>query len=1184
MEDKKSSSSTLPVSSILVVLAVFGGLWLYKNPLMGTRPLTNTDITYEEKVPARLWQDPFAAIDKYKSENKEVRRSLQSTAIASKLTDKINKDVKVTVLGIMVFGAPYAEAAEGRLRRRYAAVSAMGRMDYVAEDSQHIDYFESKMTVGEAPDTENGNHPENSAQSGQGYRLTIPFEWFLSEEKMDNGSSNAAVLILWLNEDKFLSNPLKTLSNLISEIKKSVNKETDSKKNNLQFKILGPAGSTNLVSMMKEVTKLDSIDQETEPVFYESFEIYSPFATADRTSLFDYGLGKKNRIDNISKYLWENSGKQIKLIRTIGSDKDLCETLNNELLLRRASPADNNKNHVALIAEWDTFYGRSLPQGFKDSAFSFGLPSRFDINEFQGKYKIDKLYKKINQEYGSVLGLRKEGNTIEWLNKLLESKTLYKKTRIDINSKHLQEIKELDKTINELDKTINELDKKLIELQDEKTHEFIAKKSSAEAKQLNAVARKERCIKRRNRLFLENIYPDEIPPIATQIHRFSYLRGIDGQLPGEVESVPLIQRLEKQKDTDKNKSAEDSMRRPVGRNQFDYLLRLTQQLQDLNNELRMKDKGKIKAIGVLGSDVYDKLLILQAMRQRFPEVVFFTTDLDARLLHPDEFKWTRNLIVGSYFGFRLHKNIQGSIPPFRNNYQTSLFFSTILALNGSNKMFNDSFPQQQRINNFLQPQIFEIGRRGEFDLTVINDESESNDRILPIKLDNIEMGVEITPSLLYPMTDISKGDGYVGFIQDISILIIGGFFALFALLYVASDTTKKSVEFIRNPKNKFDHNMRIFILSFVVIVPVIFWYILYRYRYSFHLEEPFSLFDGVSIWPTEILRSVSTVLSILFIFLVWYKIRSTDRFITDTFGLHDAEKKSVKLSKLAYVFPFYWNVDDRKEKDAAACFDMIWKEYLILGPFWISALRALMYTSAFIVFTFLFMSLLEHFDFSLFVPARGEFSFLFNRIILFISVPSMLFLTFYIVGKHQLFRQFIRLSSKHEEKCILQAGGCRREDAYRKISILAEYTEQIKYLNVYSFIILFLMIIARNSYFDNWNMNFGLLTVYVTLGIFSFGCTIILHHAVKKNRDDTVDRLNKEVVALNRKMTNERKGDTANYEKAAFEIEHIQFTINAIESIHTGAFRPLHQQPLVQAALLPFGGAGSLLLINFMAK
>ncbi|MBC8551907.1 MAG: hypothetical protein H8D23_19840, partial [Candidatus Brocadiales bacterium] len=914
MEDKKSGNSVLPISSILVMMAVFGGIWLYKNPLMGTRPTTNTNITCEEKVPARLWQDPFVAVSKYKN-GKETEigfRSVSSAGIVSKISGRINKNVEVTVLGIMVFGAPYAEAAENRLRRRYAAVSALGRLRYVPEDSQHIEYFDSKMTGGEDSDSPNRNKSGNCTQSEHGNKLTIPFEWFSEEKKL--GGSSKAVLLLWLNEDKFQSNPLLKLSNLISEIKKSVIKNGPSNTSNLEFKILGPAGSTNLVSMMKEVTKPDSEDKETEPVDYESFEIYSPFATADRTSLFEHGLGKKNKIENISKYLWDNSGKKIKLIRTIGSDKNLCEALNNELLLRRASPVNNNENHVALIAEWDTFYGRSLPQSFKDSA-----------NDL------------MNKDSGNV---------------------------------------------------------------------------STE--------------------------------VATRFHRFSYLRGIDGQLPGEDQTGPARLKLEKQTNSNREKSAADTMRRPVGRNQFDYLLRLTQQIQKLNHELRMNGEGSIKAIGVLGSDVYDKLLILQAMRQRFPEVVFFTTDLDARLLHPDEFKWTRNLIVASYFGFRLDRDIQGSIPPFRNNYQTSLFFSTLLALKSSSQIFSDSFPQQNSVNTFLQPQIFEIGRRGEFDLTKIKDEVIEKNQIISINLDNIEESMKIMPKTLYPQTNISKGKEYVGFIQHISLLVIGGMFALFALLYVSSDTTKKSVEFIRNPKNKFDYIMRWLILAFVVIVPTAFWCVLQKYGDRFYLEEPFSLFDGVSIWPTEILRSLSAALSILFIFLVWYKIRSTDRFITDNFGLPEEEKKSIKISKLAYVFPFFWNIDDKKEKDAAACFDMIWKEYLSLGPFWISAVRAVIYTVAFIVFMILFIAILDYFDFSLFVPARGEFSFLFDKIILFISVPSMLFLTFYIVGKHQLFRQFIRFSSKHEEKCMLKAGGCRREDAYRKISILAEYTEQIK--------------------------------------------------------------------------------------------------------------------------------------------
>jgi len=96
-------------------------------------------------------------------------------------------------------------------------------------------------------------------------------------------------------------------------------------------------------------------------------------------------------------------------------------------------------------------------------------------------------------------------------------------------------------------------------------------------------------------------------------------------------------------------------------------------------------EGKsLKAIGILGTDVYDKLLLLQALRKKFPGIIFFTTDLDARLLHPEEIKWTRNLVIASGFGLQLHPKIQKGIPPFRDTYQTTIFYSVLKAVNYPN--------------------------------------------------------------------------------------------------------------------------------------------------------------------------------------------------------------------------------------------------------------------------------------------------------------------------------------------------------------------------------------------------------------------------------------------------------------------------------------------------------------------
>ncbi len=54
--------------------------------------------------------------------------------------------------------------------------------------------------------------------------------------------------------------------------------------------------------------------------------------------------------------------------------------------------------------------------------------------------------------------------------------------------------------------------------------------------------------------------------------------------------------------------------RPEGRGQLDYVLRLAAALK----EEEARNGEEFKAIGVLGSDVYDKLLILQALRPTFP--------------------------------------------------------------------------------------------------------------------------------------------------------------------------------------------------------------------------------------------------------------------------------------------------------------------------------------------------------------------------------------------------------------------------------------------------------------------------------------------------------------------------------------------------------------------------------------
>ena len=171
------------------------------------------------------------------------------------------------------------------------------------------------------------------------------------------------------------------------------------------------------------------------------------------------------------------------------------------------------------------------------------------------------------------------------------------------------------------------------------------------------------------------------------MHPFKYLRGLDGQMPDGSGSASGANARDTGSKPDKD--SKDSAKRPPdpiakdraeGQSQFDYLRRLGDRIQQLDAALRRDGQQGIEAVGVLGSDLYDKLLVLQSLRPLLPNAWFFTTDLDALLLNPGGQTRTRNLLVASSFGLRLRPDIQNEIPPFRGSYQTAEFLVTRVAI------------------------------------------------------------------------------------------------------------------------------------------------------------------------------------------------------------------------------------------------------------------------------------------------------------------------------------------------------------------------------------------------------------------------------------------------------------------------------------------------------------------------
>lgn len=159
---------------------------------------------------------------------------------------------------------------------------------------------------------------------------------------------------------------------------------------------------------------------------------------------------------------------------------------------------------------------------------------------------------------------------------------------------------------------------------------------------------------------------------------------------------------------------------PIGPGQFDYVHRLAEQIKSFRKEINLekRDSG-IKAVGVFGSDFYDKLLIFGALRAEMPNILIFTTDLDAQMLHPQHWLSTRNLVAASHFNLLLEdsekdnkeyqkQSSQQELAPFRDSQQTTIFFRTLEIV------ANDIATPENDITTpkIPPPQIFEVGRNG----------------------------------------------------------------------------------------------------------------------------------------------------------------------------------------------------------------------------------------------------------------------------------------------------------------------------------------------------------------------------------------------------------------------------------------------------------------------------------------
>lgn len=1070
-DDSKFSVAT----TVTLVLAVAAVVFV-KVPLKSSRPSGNgTDLngtTSELKAHARLWEDPFAAVQKDLEARKQngllltgegkvnlsvvekgpaqsltgevkvssLLKSTQNDGLAvlqKKIRDVVKRGEQITALLVMTRGGSYVDDSESRIRDRFAVEAALEVGCFKPEKTQFLSYFI-------------GNFKTDSGLRS----FATPYEWYrhskiavcrAPSERAEEGKDRQ-VLVLWVAADEWGESILQHIDELLKMLRPP---DVTSK---VAAKIIGPRSSSEFRGLLKEIQNRGQMKKErdvkqTEPFFWQQdkghLALYSPWATA-MPGLLAYGLKrpKSGAGDECRSYAACNdrfhqllSDAGLALGYHIDSDQALFESLFEELHRRQVTVGNDS---IVLIGEWDSFYARALPITFSAAACRYS--GQCPTTE-QG---VDKLKKgEISQH--------------------------------DLN-----------------------------------------------------------------------------------IRQYSYLSGLDGEVPEDRSSKPKNEDREKEKGDGGKAKLRDisSYEKPEGPSQLDYVRRLITRIKS-EEQGKAEQRGdkersrKIKAIGILGTDPYDALLILQAVREQFPTILFFATDLDARYFHESEQKWTRNVLVVSHFGLQLAPEFQQTIPPFRTSYQTSAFFAVLNAIGhitpttahdkfGEGKTF--SYPlrlgdEKEIVYSLaIPPRLFEIGRHGAVDLSV----DRPNDETKSVHPSRNDVGAD-QKTLELPNR-------------------IGPLWIVFVVLVFLTVWSHRSLWNWLTARDEIDGRTRHFkrlLRPACVALPalgvLLLWCKIRHFNYA--EDEPFSWFDGVSVWPTELFRLFAALLCLVFLIKARADLVNNTDDLTRRFFPADypttMRTQGLRQSLEGFWRNLDWMFHGSKLGGPGTAVEL-WAQYCQAHTWPQRVARIALWFLTYLLIIFPVWMFMNDGELRLFVPCRGEFSCDVDFYLTRTSVALLIALNLAVLDAILLCARWISETSFSSGLSELA-----------KIRLIVERTRVVNRRTLYPFLVLFIVVGARSHYFDNWDFPPALIVALMVNSLVALASACLLYLAAVGAKGRVLASIQEQ---LDLALTQHQNADSQPAVDSSSD--RLRQIISEIDSVQQGAFVPFYQQPVVQATLV----------------
>jgi hypothetical protein len=628
--------------------------------------------------------------------------------------------------------------------------------------------------------------------------------------------------------------------------------------------------------------------------------------------------------------------------------------------------------------------------------------------------------------------------------------------------------------------------------------------------------------------------PKNVERPTRRIISYRYLHGIDGRLPGDTA------RQEPRTDSPKDESSSEATPAdvPQGSNQSDFLRRLALQLKDLDEKWRRQKGRGILAVGLLGSDIYDKLMILRALRPEFPDAVFFTNSFDAYFEQRNHWDDAHNLVIVSTFGNVLPGKWQQQATPFRDNYQTSMYASTLAA---TGRITLDDIQGLAK-----HPRIFEIGRKGAY---------------------------ELQPALNLS-TGFAKGDPYwFRHWLNSPRVRFGIPLAGFAFLIVVTWITISIADPRRPGGGTLGDRVKRLLVNtpfwLICGVPMIVLSVALFAQTGGAALEPLAFFSGISIWPSEMLRLIALLLAIHFMIKASFDLHANAKKIEEEFSFAPLPLTPFRWRDLGIGFE-HWQT---KEPPRTSRFSAqeAWHAYLVRNKFWPRYIRI----GALFTISFFFSFAISRFFRSYHPPVRGEIAAHFDQLVSFASYVGTIILSCYVADAILLANNFIsmftRSVTKWEPELAKRSGRLlplneEELSKYRDVLFVAQRTEVFARLIWYPIIVVTLIFISRSSVFDNWAWPVSLVLTLALIAIFAaIGGAMLLHRSAERLRDVAVGNL--QLLRLRSYSAKEKR-------------QMLEEMIMQISNLKKGAFAPLTDQPFVRAVLFNSGTVGLLAVVQ----